>query len=163
MTFGEPINPCGDCIDGPDGEKLCTMNCSTPLKPGSLHRDGWRPASSAPKDGTHIQVCAGPYSAHWGFNQSPPAVVHYWSNPGEEGFYLSHGLVEGSYNDKPFRFDRWRALGAPPIGDLTCMFCGAVLTFDTIEADDNDGIACGPCAAAERAAQAAEKVTADGE
>lgn len=74
----------------------------------------WKPASEAPKDGTHILACRGPYRATWGFTQSPPAVVHYWSNPGEEGFYLSHGLVEGSYNDVPFEFTHWRSLGAEP-------------------------------------------------
>jgi hypothetical protein len=31
MTFGEPLTPCGDCLDG-----LCTMNCSTPKRPGSM-------------------------------------------------------------------------------------------------------------------------------
>lgn len=41
-------------------------------------------------------------------------VVHYWSNAGEEGFYLSHGLVEGSYNDEPVKFRAWQPLGIPP-------------------------------------------------
>ena len=27
-TFGRPVNPCEDCIDGE-----CTMNCSTPMLP----------------------------------------------------------------------------------------------------------------------------------
>lgn len=31
LTFGEPVKPCGDCMDG-----RCTMNCSTPMKPGTL-------------------------------------------------------------------------------------------------------------------------------
>lgn len=31
MTFGAPITPCGDCVDG-----RCTMNCSTPMKPGTI-------------------------------------------------------------------------------------------------------------------------------
>lgn len=74
----------------------------------------WQPADTAPKDGTHILVCQGPYSERWGFNQSPPCVVHYWSNPGEEGFYLSAGLVEGSYNDMPFHFTHWSPLGHEP-------------------------------------------------
>lgn len=30
MSFGQPINPCGDCLDGE-----CTMNCSTAFKPGT--------------------------------------------------------------------------------------------------------------------------------
>lgn len=74
----------------------------------------WRGKETAPKDGTHFLASRGPYSRHWGFNQSPPAVVHYWGNPGEEGFYLSHGLVDGSYNDAPFEFTHWSPLGDPP-------------------------------------------------
>ncbi len=74
----------------------------------------WKPAETAPKDGTHILVCEGPYYSTWGFAQRPPAVVHYWSNPGEEGFYLSHGIVEGSYNDKPMSFTYWSPLGHEP-------------------------------------------------
>lgn len=74
----------------------------------------WQPADSAPRDGTHILVCEGPYSETWGFAQLPPAVVHYWSNPGEEGFYLSRGLVDGSYNDGPVMFTHWSPLGHEP-------------------------------------------------
>lgn len=76
--------------------------------------DDWRDSASAPKDGSHILVCRGTYSQHWTFDHSPPAVVHYWQNPGEEGFYLSHGLVEGTYNYVPFTFTHWRPLGTPP-------------------------------------------------
>jgi hypothetical protein len=38
MTFGEPIKPCLDCVAG-----RCTMNCSTPMKEGSIFpaRDPW--------------------------------------------------------------------------------------------------------------------------
>lgn len=108
MTFGEPITPCGDCVDG-----RCTMNCSTPMKPGSIFPDSWKPAEKAPRDGTHILVCRGPYSKHWTFNQSPPAVVHYWTHPGanEDGFYLSNG---GTDDDLPFEFTHWRPLDLPP-------------------------------------------------
>lgn len=74
----------------------------------------WQLAETAPRDGTHILVCHGPFSERWGFMQSPPAVVHYWSNPGEEGFYLSRGLVDGSYNDSPVEFTYWSSLGHEP-------------------------------------------------
>lgn len=107
--FGEPVEPCDDCWDG-----LCTMNCSRPVKSLALSADDWRHSDSAPKDGTHILVCTGPYDENWGFNQSPPVVVHYWGNPGEEGFYPSSGIVEGSYNDEPVKFTRWRSLGSTP-------------------------------------------------
>ncbi len=69
----------------------------------------WRKAVSdpPPRDGRHLLVCRGLYSKFWTFFQSPPFVVHYWPNPGEAGFYLSHGLVEGSHNDVPQDFDWW--------------------------------------------------------
>ena len=64
----------------------------------------------APRDGSHILVCCGPFSKNWTFAQRPPCVVHWWDNPGEEGFYLSHGLVENSYNDVPVEFTHWQLL-----------------------------------------------------
>lgn len=52
----------------------------------------WQPIDTAPKDGTHILACPDArYDATWTFAQAPPFVVHYWDNPGEEGFYLSSG------------------------------------------------------------------------
>lgn len=73
---------------------------------------GWAPIESAPKDGTHILACndTTPYGPHWGFNQRPPMVVHYWSNPGEEGFYLSHN----SGQDGPAALTHWHPLPTPP-------------------------------------------------
>lgn len=75
----------------------------------TMHR--WKLKETAPKDGTHILAACGPYDEHWGFAQRPPAVVHYWSNPGEDGFYLSTG---GSLNELPFDFTHWCDLGSPP-------------------------------------------------
>jgi len=76
--------------------------------------DGWRPIESAPKDGTHILACANypsnPYSATWTFNQRPPTVVHWFPEPGEEGFYLSHGTGDLP----PFEATHWMPLPNPP-------------------------------------------------
>jgi hypothetical protein len=83
-----------------------------------LELQRWQTADAAPKDGSHILVCRGPYGTHWGFNQSPPMVVHWWGNPGEEGFYLSGGIVQDSYNDAPVEFTHWRPLiGTEPRDD----------------------------------------------
>lgn len=84
-------------------------DCDLPLYEGS-----WLLASQhePPKDGTHILVCCGPYDQHWGFNQRPPAVVHYYNNPGEEGFYLSNGARE---DDDPFEFTHWQPLEQIPL------------------------------------------------
>lgn len=70
----------------------------------------WQSAATAPTDGSHILVCSGPYSDSWGFNQAPPCVVHYF----EDGFYLSRGIVQHSYNDQPIEFTHWRKLGDTP-------------------------------------------------
>jgi hypothetical protein len=74
----------------------------------------WHLSDTAPTDGTHILVCTGPYSKHWGFNQSPPLVVHYFADQDNPGFYPSHGIVQGSYNDAAVSFTHWRHLGEPP-------------------------------------------------
>lgn len=70
----------------------------------------WQTADTAPKDGSHILVCSGPYDGFTGFNQRPPQVVHYF----DDGFYPSHGIVEGSYNDRPVEFTLWSPLGHEP-------------------------------------------------
>lgn len=71
----------------------------------------WQPIADARRDGTHILACIGPYSEHWTFDQRPPAVIHYWENPGEEGFYLSSG---GSPDEQPYPATHWKPLDNPP-------------------------------------------------
>ncbi len=73
---------------------------------------GWKGAESAPKTGEHILVtvlgnngfgyCGGKY-------QDFCAVVHYWDNPGEEGFYLS----SGNDDENTIHFTHWISLSAP--------------------------------------------------
>ncbi len=74
----------------------------------------WRPISEAPRDGTHILACCGPYDQWITFQQFPPFVVHWWGNAGEEGFYLSTGIVEGHYTDQPMRVTHWMPLPPTP-------------------------------------------------
>lgn len=73
----------------------------------------WQSIETAPRDGTHILACDATvaYDEHWTFNQRPPTVVHWWSNPGEEGFYTSVNELEPQ---EPFRATHWKPLGPAP-------------------------------------------------
>jgi hypothetical protein len=72
----------------------------------------WMEAQSAPRDGSHILVTQlgeqgfGICGDKW---QDWTAVVHYWSNPGEEGFYLS----SGNDADGVIHFTHWMPIGFP--------------------------------------------------
>lgn len=74
----------------------------------------WKTAATAPRDGTHILVCEGPYGSLTTFDQRPPVICHYFPDPDEPGFYQSSGIVQDSYNDHPIQFTHWRPLGDPP-------------------------------------------------
>jgi hypothetical protein len=62
-------------------------------------------------DGTHILACKGPFYPHWGFDQAPPTVVHYFPDPDEPGFYTS---VNELAPERPYRATHWMALPEPP-------------------------------------------------
>jgi hypothetical protein len=74
------------------------------------HSTVWYDISSAPRDGQHILACKAGTS--FGYYSGQPApevqtVVHWWGNPGEEGFYTSVGEVEPQ---NPFEATHWRPL-----------------------------------------------------
>ena len=70
----------------------------------------WQPIETATKDGTHILACNAAW-APYGQWQAPPTAVHWWSNPGEEGFYTS---VNEREPEQPFPATHWMALPPPP-------------------------------------------------
>lgn len=68
----------------------------------------WNKEDSAPKTGEHILVAIFPehgFGKCGGKFQSWMDVVHYWDNPGEEGFYMSNGP-----GDFPVNFTHWMPL-----------------------------------------------------
>lgn len=71
----------------------------------------WRDIETAPKDGTHIMACRGPFTSNWTFAQAPAYVCHWWNNPGEEGWYLSSG-DSGQISWHP---THWQPLPQPPV------------------------------------------------
>lgn len=88
------------------------------FRPGQIPPGEWRTIDSAPKDGSHFLACCAkpPYDQHWTFDQRPPTVVHWWGNPGEEGFYFS---VSENEPQHPFAATHWMPLPSAPIGGRT--------------------------------------------
>lgn len=81
--------------------------------------NGWRSIDTAPHDGMHIIVANFSIgSIGYGYfrqcREPVPfmTVAHYWSNPGEEGFYLSAG-ASSEIDDSPLRVTHWRPLPEP--------------------------------------------------
>lgn len=73
----------------------------------------WCLAESAPKTGEHILVSnhgRGDFGMCGGKTQDFCAVVHYWDNPGEEGFYLSNGYPHPEDVETPIHFTHWLPL-----------------------------------------------------
>lgn len=93
---------------------IAAVNALPALLALARSQAGWRTIDSAPKDGTHILACAGPYNKTWTFAHRPPCVIHYWDNPGEEGFYLSAG---GYPDELAFQATHWMPLSAPPVNE----------------------------------------------
>lgn len=85
-----------------------TLRCAACLEAEHSSAAGWQPIETAPKTGEHI--LAGIFGAGCGFGgpnwQAHCMVVHYWSNPGEEGFYPSNGP------DETYPATHWRPLDA---------------------------------------------------
>lgn len=77
----------------------------------ALPGNGWRSIYTAPKDGTHILACNA-WASFGTAADSPPvqSVVHWWANPGEEGFYTSVNELEPQ---RPFVASHWKPLDAP--------------------------------------------------
>jgi hypothetical protein len=97
-----------------------------PGRPDSPHSAGWRPISSAPRDGTHILACQANTSFGWFDGAKAPevqTVVHWWGNPGEEGFYTS---VNELAPEHPFAATHWKPLdGLIRDPGARCGRCGA--------------------------------------
>lgn len=90
---------------------------ASPPQPANAEATEWQPIATAPKTGEHILVaefnpdrigfgmCGG--SKFWpGKKQSMMTVVHWWDNPGEEGWYAS----VDSQGETPFPATHWKPL-----------------------------------------------------
>lgn len=64
-----------------------------------------------PVNGSHFLACDRPASRGLRtFDEEPPVVIHWFGGD----FWLSRGIVQGSYNDTPVLFTHWAVLGKPP-------------------------------------------------
>jgi len=79
----------------------------------------WKRIATAPKDGTHILGAVMDGSNGLGYGVPIMAVVHWWDNPGERGWYTSVNELEP---ENPLPITHWRPLPATP--DL--LPCGCV-------------------------------------
>ena len=80
-----------------------------------LMQPKWIDCSTAPKDGTHFLAgIFGESSIGFGYFGGKcvkwQGVIHYWSHPGEEGFYPS----TGTGTDYPVKFSHWQPLPESP-------------------------------------------------
>lgn len=80
-----------------------------------IESGGWQPIETAPTDGSHFLIALGGTFGYLDGKALPSmqAVVHYFLDPDEPGFYLSSGLVSGSYNDHPQKGTHWKPLDSP--------------------------------------------------
>lgn len=106
---------CKCCIcEAPfDGDKRA-FSCLECAVRAAKAASRWEPIETAPRDGQHVLACiAGTSFGWWDGKAAPPfqTVVHWWGNPGEEGFYTSINELEPQ---QPFQATHWKPLDAPP-------------------------------------------------
>jgi hypothetical protein len=108
----------------------------------------WQPIETAPRDGSHVLVVMHDGSVGFGWfggrNVPMQTVAHWWSNPGEEGWYPSVGAGDAD----PLSPTHWKPLdepdeGPPDIFDLVHAGSTAVAALhrikEIVEADRYDG------------------------